>query len=124
MANLVEGTRVSVSNGSSNLKDRIYLFTNEEGNYVCVHAADEAEYQAGAYFRVGLWSVLETENSNPDRFSYGDRVLVSNWGEVFRERTYLGKVGDRVLTVHAKDEDRFEEGKLNFRTALWNMARD
>jgi hypothetical protein len=44
MRNLTEGTKVLVSNGGT-LKERIYLFTNDDGLHICVHAKDELEYQ-------------------------------------------------------------------------------
>lgn len=123
MRNLQEGTRVLVSNGGT-LKERTYLFTTEEGLYVCVHNADTEKYENWEYFRVWIWSVLETLSDwFEDIFEYWESVLVSNGGEVFRPRIFLGRVGDRILTVHKQDECRFESGKLNFRTALWNEAR-
>lgn len=120
--NLAAGQRVMVSNGGE-LKERVYLTTNSDGVYICVHQNDEDKYNAGEYFRVGLWTVLETIPSELGDFSYGQEVLVSNGGVKFQKRIFLGTVGNKILAVHARHTERFNEGGKNIKTALWNTAK-
>jgi len=126
MTSLAQGQRVKVSNGGE-LKERIYLSTSidENGNviYICVHPNYEEAYANGEYFRVGLWSNLETEPTELADIAYGDEVMVSNGGSVFKRRIFLGTVGNKILCVHASHNDRFKEGRKNLKTALWNIVK-
>jgi len=122
MANLAQGQRVMVSNGGE-LKERLYLTTNEEGKHICVHQNDEAQYEAGEYFRVGLWSELETIPSDLGNFETGEEIMVSNGGTNFVRRIFLGTVGNRILAVHNSEADKYRDGGRNIKSALWNTAK-
>ena len=119
MCTFIEGQKVLVSNGSEKLNKRIFVDYADDGRVMTVHAKDEEAYQNGEYFRVGVWSVAE--EYTPE---YGDEVEVSNGGEKFQTRIFLGYSNDKVLVVHNSDTEKFKSGAKNFKTALWNMMKD
>lgn len=120
--NLAQWQLVKVSNGGE-LKERIYLTETEDGKYICVHQNDVEEYENGNHFRVGIWTVLETEPVELYNFEYGEEILVSNGGNTFSRRKFLWTVWNQILAVHNWASENFENGSTNFRAALWNMAK-
>ncbi len=124
MNNVVQGQKVVVGNTLGTVdKERIFLTKTTEGKFICVHKADEDKYKDGGYFRVGVWSFLNTKPSNVSSFKYGEEVFVSNGGIKYERRIFVGAVGERFLTVVPADVEKFRSGSKNFKTGLWNLIK-